>query len=97
MALVIAFSCMYTVAIGQSRFLVPIISIGIGLIYNSYDTLLNIDEFLWISYWFIVTGCIVMVYNSISPLLGLSLTIGGGLLLLSAIWYLPQKKMRAGA
>jgi hypothetical protein len=97
MGLVLAFSCVYVVTIGESRYLVPILSIGAGLIYNSYDTLLNIDEFLWTSYWFIVTGCIVMVFNSISPLLGLSLTIGCGLLLLSAIWYLPQKSKRVEA
>jgi hypothetical protein len=97
MGLVLAFACVYAVSIGESRFLVPILSIGVGLIYNSYDTLLNIDEFLWTSYWFIVTGFIVMVFNSISPLLSLSLTIGCGLLLLSVIWYLPTKKMRAEA
>jgi len=94
MAFVLAFSCVYAVSAGAARLLVPILSIGAGLIYNSYDTLLNIDEFLLTSYWLVITGCIVLVYNSISPLLSLSLTIGCGLLLLSAIWYLPQQKKK---
>jgi hypothetical protein len=91
--LVLIFSCIYAVYIGNSRLIIPFFSIGAGLIYNSLSTFLRIDEFLFISYWFIVTGCIVLVFNSISPLLGLCLTIGCGLLLLSAIWYvLPHKK-----
>jgi hypothetical protein len=90
--LVLIFSCIYAVNIGNSRLIIPFFSIGAGLIYNSLSTFLRIDEFLFLSYWFIVTGCIVLVFNSISPLLGLCLTIGCGLLLLSAIWYLPHKK-----
>jgi hypothetical protein len=34
----------------------------------------------------------VLVFNTISLLLSLCLTLGCGSLLLSAMWYLPQKK-----
>jgi hypothetical protein len=90
--LVVLFSCMYVVNIGHPRLIIPFFSIGAGLIYNSLSTFLRIDEFLLISYWFILTGAIVLVFNSISPLLALCLTLGCGMLLLSAIWYLPHKK-----
>jgi hypothetical protein len=90
--LVVLFSCVYAVSIGNPKLVIPFISIGAGLIYNSLETFLRIDELLILSYWIIVTGCIILVFNSISPLLGLCLTFGCGLLLLSAIWYLPQKK-----
>jgi hypothetical protein len=92
MGLIFIFSCWYCISIGAHRFIIPLCSIGAGLIYNTLDTLLRMDEFLWASYWFIISGCIVMVYNTISPLLGLSLTVGCGLLLLAAVWYIPHKK-----
>jgi hypothetical protein len=81
---------------GHSRLIIPLISIGAGLLYNTYHSLLRIDEFLLMAYWFILTGCILIVFNSVSPLLGLSVTLGCGLLLLSVIWYLPQKKRVEG-
>jgi hypothetical protein len=91
---VVAFACIYAAATGNSRFIIPLLSIGAGLLYNSFDTFLRLDEFLWTGYWLVVTGCILVVYNSVSPLLGLCLTLGGGLLLLSAIWYMPFQKNR---
>jgi hypothetical protein len=92
MGLVLIFSCAYAVGTGNIRFVIPLLSIGAGLVYCNLDTMLRLDEFLWASYWFIVTGCIVLVFNTISPLLSLCLTLGCGLLVLSAMWYLPQKK-----
>jgi hypothetical protein len=94
LGVVMLFSCAYAVHTGNSRFIIPILSIGAGLIWNSFDTLLRLDGLLWTSYWYIVTGCIVLAFNTISPLLSLCLTLGCGLLLLSAIWYLPIKSRR---
>jgi hypothetical protein len=90
--IVLLFACGYAIAAGHSRLVIPMLSIGTGLIYNSFDSLLRIDEFLFTGYWLIATGCILTVFNTVSPLLGLCLTLGCGLLLLAAIWYLPQKK-----
>jgi hypothetical protein len=93
---VLLFGCIYAALMGHSRLIIPIISIGAGLLYNTYHSLLRIDEFLLMAYWFIVTGCILIVFSSVSPLLGLGVTLGCGLLLLSVIWYLPQKKRVEG-
>ena len=92
MGVVILFSCVYAVGTGNPRLLVPILSVGIGLMYNNIDTLLRLDEVSWAGYWFIVSGCVVIVFNAISPLLSLCLTLGCGLLILAVMWYLPQKK-----
>ncbi len=92
MGIVFLFSCAYVVYTGNPRFVIPILSIGAGLIWNTFDTLLKLDEFLWTSYWYIGSGCIVLVFNTISPLLSLCLTLGCGLLIISAMWYMPQKK-----
>jgi hypothetical protein len=90
--IVVLFACVYAIAAGHSHLVIPMLSIGAGLIYNSFDSLLRIDEFLFTGYWLIAAGCILVVFNTVSALLGLCLTLGCGLLLLSAIWYLPQKK-----
>jgi hypothetical protein len=82
----------YAATTGNSRFLVPLLSIFAGIIYNSISLLLRMDELLFATYWFIVTGCIVLVFNTMSPLLALSLTMGFGLLIMAAMWYLPRKK-----
>jgi hypothetical protein len=91
--LVILFMCAYAWKTGHADFLIPIVSIGAGLLYNTFNTFLRIDEFLALGYWFIITGCILIVFHTIPLLLGLVLTLGCGLLLLSAIWYLwPRNK-----
>jgi hypothetical protein len=90
--LLVVFACLFAWKTGNARFIIPFLSIGAGLLYNTFDTFLRINEFLFIGYWFIVSGCILLVLNTVSPLLALVLTLGCGLLLLSAIWYLPQKK-----
>jgi magnesium-transporting ATPase (P-type) len=92
MGVVLVFSCLYATATGNSRFVIPLCSIGAGLVYTTFDAMLGLKEFLRTSYWFIVTGCVVFVFNTISPLLSLCLTLGCGLLLLSAMWYVPKKK-----
>jgi hypothetical protein len=89
---VILFSCTYAVGTGNSRFVIPILSIGLGLLLNSFDVMLRINEYLWLGYWLAATGCILLVFNAVSPLLGLSVTLGCGLLLLAVLWYLPPKK-----
>jgi hypothetical protein len=86
----------YAVATGNFRFLVPLLSIYIGLIYNSISLLLRIDDLFFSAYWFTVTGCIVLVFHTMSPLLALCLTLGCGLLLQALIWYLPRKKRAEG-
>ncbi|HUI91703.1 MAG TPA: hypothetical protein VLX68_05575 [Chitinivibrionales bacterium] len=90
--LVLLFACVCAWETGHAKLIIPFVSIGVGLLYNTFNTFLRIDEFLVFGYWFIVTGCILVVFNTVSPLLGLALTLGCGLLLLSFIWYLPQKK-----
>ncbi len=90
--LVFIFACLFAWKTGNARFIIPFLSIGVGLLYNTFDTFLRINEFLFIGYWFIISGCILLVLSAVSPLLSLALTLGIGLLLLSALWYLPQKK-----
>jgi hypothetical protein len=94
--LVLVFACIWAAHTGNARYIIPMCSIGAGLLYNSFDTLLRIDEMLVTGYWLILSGCVVVVFSTISPLLSLSLTLGGGLMLLSVIWYLPQKKRAEG-
>jgi hypothetical protein len=94
LVLVIAFGVIYASVTGAPQLVIPIAAIGVGLVCNSFGSLLRVDEFLWASYWLIVTGGIVLIFHSISPLLGISLTAGCALLLTAAALYLPQKKQQ---
>jgi hypothetical protein len=92
--LVLFFSVGYAVTTGNLQLIIPMAAIGAGLVYNGLGTLLRVDEFFWTAYWLIVTGVIVLVYHAISPLLAISLTAGGSLLLLAVALYIPQKKQQ---
>jgi hypothetical protein len=92
--LVCIFALAYAFMTGHHQFLVPILAISTGLLYNNFNTLLQVDEFLGTSYWFILTGIILFFYHSVSPFLGLCLTLGCGFLLLAVYWYLPQKNRK---
>ena len=90
--LVMLFACVYAGVHGQSHLIIPILSIGAGLLYNTFHSWLRIDEFLAMAYWLIISGCVIIVFNPASAFLSLASTLGCGLLLLTIIWYLPQKK-----
>jgi hypothetical protein len=90
--LVLLFACIYAAYHGQSRMIIPILSIGAGLLYNTFHSWLRIDEFLVMAYWFIISGCIIIVFNPVPFFLSLASTLGCGLLLLTIIWYLPRWK-----
>ncbi len=92
LACVLVFACVYASMSGHAAYIVPLLAIGAGLIYNAYDILLRVDEFLFTGYWFIVSGCILLVFHTVSPLLSISISLGCGCLLLSVIWYLPQRR-----
>jgi hypothetical protein len=94
--LVFVFFIACAVATGHLQLIVPLFAIAAGLIYNSLDALLRIKEFLWTSYWFMITGCILFVYSATPPLLGVCITFGCGLMLLSAIWYMPRNNRVEG-
>jgi hypothetical protein len=72
--------------------LIAIISFGAGIFLNCFATLLRLKEFLPSGYWMIASGAMLLFLPTIHPLLGICLTIGGGLLVLSLALYLPEKK-----
>lgn len=94
LGLVVAFCIAYAALSGGAHYIIPILAIGAGLIYNCFGTLLRLDEMLWAGYWFLLTGAIVLIFNTIPVLLSISLTMGCGLVILSVAMYLPQKNRR---
>jgi hypothetical protein len=93
---VLLFACIFAASHGQYHLIIPMVAIGVGLLYNNFHSWLRMDEFLVMAYWFIVSGCVIILFNPVPHLLSLSCTLGCGLLLLSIIWYLPQKKRAEG-
>lgn len=90
--LALLFSCTYATVTGNVHFVIPIFSIGIGLLYNCIATLLRLDDFLWSGYWFLAAGCVFMVFNTVPLLLSTAIVFGFGFLLMAAIMYMPHNK-----
>ena len=72
-------------------YIVPAASIGIGFLYNFIGTFTEIRQYLIIGYWFLITGVAVIIFNTIPAPIALSLTLGCGLLIFSALGVLAPR------
>ena len=71
---------------GQYRipyYIIPTISIGIGLLYNCVGSILNLRQYLLFGYWTLVTGVLAILFPVAHTLIVLAVSIGGGMLLMS--------------
>ncbi len=70
----------YFAYMDQERYIIPTISIGLGILYNSIGGMTRLWQYLIIGYWFIVTGVMTVVFAEVSALVFLALSPGCGLL-----------------
>jgi len=77
---------------GNLTLILPAISIAIGITYNNIGVLLSMNEFFIVGYWLVITGCLLLFIN-IPIVFGICLTFGLGFLILSVLWFLPDKKI----
>ena len=70
-------------------YIVPAVSIGAGFLYNFIGSFTEIRQYMIIGYWFLITGVGVIIFNNIPAPISLSITIGCGLLMFSALGCLP--------
>jgi hypothetical protein len=75
-------------------YIVPAVSIGIGFLYNFIGSFTEIRQYLIIGYWFLITGLGVTILNNIPAPISLSVTIGLGLLIFSALGCLAARTAR---
>ena len=71
--------------------IIPILSIGVGIMYNYMGLILRIKEYLISGYWMILTGLLAAVFTSVSPLIDCSVSFGIGLLLFGLVRISPDE------
>jgi hypothetical protein len=64
-------------------FVIPTISIGIGLLYNCVGSIFNLRQYLLFGYWTLATGVLAILFPVAHTLIVLAVSIGGGMLLMS--------------
>jgi len=64
-------------------YIVPTISIGVGLLYNFIGSIIDLRQYLIFGYWTLVTGVLAILYTVVPALIVLAVSMGGGMLLMS--------------
>jgi hypothetical protein len=72
-------------------YIVPAISIGVGLLYNCIGSIIDIRQYLIFGYWTLVTGMLTILYPVVPALIVLAVSIGGGMLLMSLSGFFSQE------
>ena len=72
-------------------YIVPAISIGVGLLYNCVGSIIDIRQFLLFGYWTLVTGVLAILYPVVPALIVMAISIGGGMLLMSLSGFFSQE------
>ncbi len=89
--LLIIFLIVYFIYENIPYYIVPAVSIGVGFLYNFIGSFTEIRQYLNIGYWFLITGVGVIIFNSIPAPISLSITLGCGLLIFSALGCLSAR------
>jgi len=75
---------------GIPYFIVPTISISIGLM-SIAGAMLHIKHSLVMGYWFFVTGICLIIFNTIPAPIAVSITFGAGFLITAVLGYMNQE------
>jgi hypothetical protein len=89
--LLIIFLIVYFIYENIPYYIVPAVSIGVGFLYNFIGSFTEIRQYLILGYWFLITGVGVIIFNSIPAPISLSITLGCGLLIFSALGCLSAR------
>ncbi len=87
----IIFLIIYFIYENIPYYIVPAVSIGVGFLYNFIGSFTEIRQYLILGYWFLITGVGVIIFNSIPAPISLSITLGCGLLIFSALGCLSAR------
>ena len=84
--------CLYLSHQNNAYYIIPTISITIGLFYNFLGSIIEVKQWLLTGYWLLVTGLIVLLLGSIPAPVAISISMGCGMLLFA----IPIKEDYAG-
>jgi hypothetical protein len=82
---VMIFLIIYLIFNEAYRFIVPAISIAIGLSYNFFGSITDIKPYLVVGYWLLITGTLIIAIGTIPIPIALAASIGCGHVLFAAI------------
>ena len=75
------FLIVYLSFVDLERYIVTVVAVGSGIIYNSLGGLVRIRQYLLTGYWLMVTGILPILLPDFSALLLLAFSYGGGMLI----------------
>lgn len=81
----IMFILCFRIAKVDAYYIIPIISIGTGLLYNFIGSITEIRQWLVGGYWFLIAGIAILLADPIPATLALAVTMGCGCLLFAAV------------
>jgi hypothetical protein len=87
----IIFLIIYFIYENIPYYIVPAVSIGVGFLYNFIGSFTEIRHYLILGYWFLSTGVGAILFNNIPAPISLSITLGCGLLIFSALGCLSAR------
>jgi hypothetical protein len=82
--------CVFCFKHDLAYYVIPAISIGLGLLHNFYGSLTHLWQWIASGYWFLATGLFLLVFGPVSVPLAVSISLGGGCILFSLIGWIPQ-------
>jgi len=94
MGILIAVFCIYFSLQGIPYFIIPTLSVAMGLLLNM-GALIHIKHSLISGYWFLLTGILTMIFPMIPGPIALCITIGCGGLLVSGMGFLGSRETEA--
>lgn len=74
------------------QFMVVVVAVGLGVIYNSLGSITRIWQYLVVGYWTMITGILPLLISDIPALFALALSLGCGLLIFAFTSGTPRKK-----
>ena len=82
--------CVFCFKHDLAYYIIPAVSIGMGLLHNFYGSVTNLWQWIASGYWFLATGLFFLVFGPVSVPFAVSISLGCGSILFSLIGWIPQ-------
>lgn len=79
--LLYAFFIIFFICVGKAYYIVPTSSISISLMFNFLGSITGIRQYLIGGYWFLITGILSVIFNTVPPSVAVAASIGCGLII----------------
>jgi hypothetical protein len=82
--------CIFFVKHDIAYYVIPTISIGMGLLHNFFGSVTHLWQWIASGYWFLATGLLLLVLGPVSVPFAVSMSLGGGSILFSLTSWIPH-------